>query len=123
MNLRLQAEQDLGDILENPNEFGWDIVVISPAGVELELTGFSNDISELIDPNTGQSVSGRSVSVALRMSNFSVLPKGIAETESKPWIVKFNDIKGTEHVFKVIQSNPDRGLGIITLILEKCNVS
>lgn len=126
MNLRQQAEADLGVILEdNSTGFGWPITLTDPSGSTGNgpLTGSSNDISQVVDPETGQVVSGRSASVALRVSSifgagFNALPVGIADSNSKPWLVTFDDINGNSHTFKVIQSNPDRGLGLVTCILE-----
>jgi len=129
VNLRELAEQDLGVILEDDiNGFGWSINLTNPQEIKTDdvidggLKGYSNDISQTIDPETGQVVSGRSASVSIRMStlllNGFTLPVGIANTTLKPWLVTFNDINGSSHTFKVAQSNPDRTLGIITLILE-----
>jgi hypothetical protein len=123
MGLRDLAEADLGRILEDSaTGFGYAIVLTDPAGVVLPITGFSNDIAQVIDPDTGQVVSGRLASVALRISTIIAaglsLPRGIANSKSKPWIVEFNDLLGNPHKFKVFQSNPDRGVGMITLILE-----
>lgn len=122
MSLRLQAESDLLGILENPLDFGWDITITDPAGTSANLIGFSNDISQLIDPDTGESVSGRLASVALRISSLTTaglgLPEGIADSAIKPWIIDFNDINGNSYKFKISKSNPDRALGIVTCILE-----
>lgn len=120
MNLRTLAENDLEFILEDSiNGFGWDITITNPSETSQALTGQSNDISQVIDPDTGQIVSGRSASVSIRRSSLTIgLPVGIADTSLKPWIVSFDDIGGTSHTFKVVQSNPDRTLGIITLLLE-----
>lgn len=125
MNLRTLAEQDLSFILEDKvNGFGWDITVTNPAGLSsTDLVGSSTDISQVIDPDTGEVVSGRSASVALRISSLVAvfgndLPEGIADTSGKPWLVTFNDINGNPFTFKVQQSNPDRTIGIITLLLE-----
>lgn len=125
MSLRALAEQDLGVILEgDAYGFRWPITVTDPAGLTDDtLYGFSDDISQVIDPDTGQLVSGRLASVALRTSTllaagFTELPRGVADSSSKPWIVAFNDINGTAHAFKVRQSNPDRALGMVTCILE-----
>tara|TARA_R100000388_G_scaffold63439_3_gene46356 strand:+ start:47 stop:226 length:180 start_codon:yes stop_codon:yes gene_type:complete len=46
------------------------------------------------------------------------LPKGIADTGSKPWVIQFDDIGGTPYKFKVSQSNPDRALGLVVCLLE-----
>lgn len=123
MGLRQLAETDLGLILEDSSTgFGWPITVTDPAGVIGELTGFSDDISQIIDPDTGQAVSGRLASVAIRISALTLkglgLPKGIADAGSKPWVVQFDDINGSPYKFKVSQSNPDRALGLVTLLLE-----
>lgn len=123
MGLRELAETDLGHILEDDvYGFGYPIKVTDPSGVVGLLTGFSNDISQLIDPETGQAVSGRLASIALRISSLACeglgLPKGIADTKSKPWIVEFTDINCNDHKFKVVHSNPDRTLGMVTCELE-----
>lgn len=124
MGLRQIAEADLAVILEDSDTgFGWPIVVTSPTGAVAALTGFGDDISQLIDPDTGQAVSGRLASVAIRNStllSFSgmTLPKGIADENSKPWTVEFDDINGNPWRFKVRESNPDRALGLTVCILE-----
>ena len=123
MSLRETVEADLGVILEDGiTGFGWPITVTDPSGTVGNLTGFSNDISELIDPDTGQAVSGRLASVALRISSLTTaglgLPEGIADSASKPWLIAFDDINGNAFTFKVQKSNPDRALGIVTCILE-----
>jgi hypothetical protein len=123
MSLRQLAEADLGVILEDSaTGFGWPISVTDPDGNVGSLTGFSDDIAQVIDPDTGQAVSGRLASVALRISSLAIagltLPRGIADTCSKPWVVEFNDINGNAFKFKVSQSNPDRALGLVTLLLE-----
>lgn len=122
MGLRTIAETDLGKILEDSTYgFGWSLTVTDPAGTAVPLTGFSNDISQVIDPDTGQPVSGRLASVAIRIGLLTDaglgLPVGIADSSSKPWLVQFNDINGNAYTFKVMNSNPDRALGLVTCIL------
>ncbi len=123
MGLRQIAEADLGLILEdNITGFGFSIIVTDPSGTVRPLTGFSDDIAQIIDPDTGQAVSGRLASVALRISSLTAaglgLPVGIADAAIKPWLVEFDDINGNPFKFKVAQSNPDRALGMVILILE-----
>lgn len=123
MNLREQAESDLSFILEDKeNGFGWDIVITDPAGTVGNLVGLSDDIAQMIDPDTGVAVSGRLASVAVRISSLTTeglaLPVGIASSSEKPWLVAFNDINGNPYSFKVQDSNPDRALGLVTCILE-----
>ena len=123
MGLRDIAEADLAVILEdNAVGPGWPITLTAPDGTTDALVGYSNDISQVIDPETGAIVSGRQASAALRISSilaagFTGLPVAIADRTSKPWLVGFDDINGSPHTFKVVQSNPDRTLGLVTLIL------
>lgn len=124
MNLRQQAESDLQYILgDSVTGFGWPITVTDPNGTSGQLTGATTDISQVVDPETGQVVSGRSASVAIRTASifgvgFNSLPVAVTDKNSKPWLVRFSDINGSSYTFKVIQSNPDRTLGIVTCILE-----
>jgi len=123
MSLRVEAEADLAFILEDEvYGFGYSITVTDPDGSVGDLTGFSNDISQVIDPDTGQAVSGRLASAALRISSLTAaglaLPVGIADTTGKPWLIQFDDINGNPFTFKVSQSNPDRALGVVICLLE-----
>lgn len=128
MGLRDVAQKDLGVILDG-DAFGfrWPITVTDPAGNSgtEQLYGFSNDISLVIDPDTGQAVSGRLATVAIRISALTAaglgLPVGIVDLNSKPWVVEFNDINGNAFTFKVNESNPDRAIGAIVCILETYN--
>ena len=120
MGLREIAEQDLGIILEDATTgFGFPITLTAPDGTDGAMTGFSDDIAQVIDPDTGQAVSGRLVSVAIRIGLITAtlpgkgLPVGIADSASKPWLVAFDDINGNPFTFKVAQSNPDRAIGLL----------
>ncbi len=123
MGLREIAEADLSVILaDNLCGFSWPITVTDPAGTSVSLGGFSDDISQIIDPDTGQAVSGRLASAALSISALTAaglgLPQGIADSGSKPWLVAFDDINGNPFTFKVSKSNPDRALGVVICLLE-----
>lgn len=124
MGLREIAEQDLGFILEGDAQgFRWPITVTDPDGnVSSGLYGFSDDIAQVIDPDTGQAVSGRLASVSLRISSLALqglgLPVGIVDASLKPWLVAFDDINGNAFTFKVQESNPDRTLGNVVCLLE-----
>lgn len=121
--LRAQAEADLGRILEDTtNGFGWPIKVTDPSGAVGQLTGFSTDISLMIDPETGQAVSGRTASATIRIALLSSeglgIPQGVADGAVKPWLVQFDDINGVAYTFKVKESIPDRAIGAVSCILE-----
>lgn len=123
MNIRALAERDLVATLEDSaNGFGWPITLTDPSGQTGAFIGRASDISQVIDPDTGQLVSGRLASITLRISALIAagfaLPRNIPDSALKPWVVAFNDINGNPHTFKVRQSDPDRALGVVTCILE-----
>ncbi len=123
MNLRVNAEADLAVILEDDVYGGaWPITVTNPLNVNACLTGYSSDITQLVDPDTGQIVSGRLAVVALRIKSLDCvglgIPEDVVDSTSKPWIIQFDDINGKPYKFKVSKSNPDRGSGVVTCILE-----
>mgnify|MGYP006987896169 CR=1 FL=1 len=102
--------------------FAWPIVVTNPDGRSVCLRGFSTDISDVIDLETGQLVSGRQAEVALPMAAVSKagleLPQHVASEAGKPWLMKFEDIEGSSHTFKVLRTAPDRTVGLILCYLE-----
>jgi hypothetical protein len=122
MGLRAQAAADLQAILEDGDGFGWPITIATPYGVEACLTGLSTDVSQTIDPETGQAISGRVASVALSLARLEALslgiPKGTADEATKPWRITFDDVLGHRCVFIVREAHPDRALGIVTCTLE-----
>ena len=123
MGLRELAEADNRIILNDGTfGFGYSIILTNPAGTVAPLTGFSNDISQVIDPDTGVAVSGRLATAALNINDIVAagleLPKGIADAGSKPWLIRFDDINGNAHTFKVSKSDPDRAIGMLICTLE-----
>lgn len=124
MGLRQQAELDLREIVSDTCDFGNDTISLtSPDKVAKSMTGFSTDIYQTVDPDTGLVVAGRTASVALPIakiydSGFTSLPRGVDEIDSAPWLVTFDDILGRTRTFKVQNSLPDREVGIVILILE-----
>lgn len=118
MSLRDIAEADLGIIVEDDvNGFGYPINITNPDGVKLPFVCLSNDIGQAIDPDTGQIVSGRFVSVAIRISTLTSvgfdLPYGVADSSVKPWVVEIDGVN-----FKVVNSDPDQTIGLLVCTLE-----
>ncbi len=123
MGLRQLAANDLAKIVEDDSTGpGYPIAVTNPAGLTVSMIGLSNDISQLIDPETGIAVSGRSVSVALVTSSLLTnglgMPSGISSALIKPWIVSFDDINGATFTFKISAVDPDRSIGLTMCLLE-----
>lgn len=123
MGLREQIAADTKAILEDQaSGFGYPITLTDPLGNTADLVGFSNDISQVIDPDTGTAVSGRAVECTLAIKSITdaglSLPQGIANVDEKPWTVSFTDINGNAGTFKVFESVPDRAMGTVILALE-----
>lgn len=123
MGLREQAAADARTILEDSAAgFGWPITVRDPNELSANVIGFSNDIAQTIDPQTGMVVTGRLASVSfsiatLQAAGFADLPRAKADKATYPWVVRFNDINGKPHTFSVLEATPDRALGIVTCTL------
>ena len=109
-------------ILTDTAGFAWSVVVTDPDGRSACLRGFSTDIADLIDPDTGQAVSGRQAEVAISMDSLKnaglTHPEYVASEDGKPWLVRFDDVQGASHTFKVMRSAPDRTVGLILCYLE-----
>lgn len=124
MSLRQLAEQDLSFTLEDSvSGFGWPVTLTDPSGFTgtSGLTGQAHDISQIIDPDTGTAISGRSSAFVLRTSSITAAgfsePVGVAASDVLPWLVTFDSINGASYTFKVEYADPDRVLGTITLVL------
>lgn len=119
MGLRAQAAADAKAILEDSTSgFGWPFVLTSPAGVVSSLVGYSTDVSESIDPETGQAVTGRRASVTVSLLSLPELPAVVHESTSRPWLVTVADAELVAATWKVADVRPDRALGVVVLLLE-----
>lgn len=122
MGLREQAVLDAQAIIEATAEFAVEVVLIDPAGTEHAIKGLPTDIGLSTDPETGQAVSLRRASIAfsmLRLDELELdLPAGIASSTQKPWRVRMTDARGKVQTFKVVETQPDRTLGVHVCFLE-----
>lgn len=123
MSLLDQARSDAATILDaGDDSFSVNVMVFEPSGYSRELPGMLNDIEQTVDPGTGEFISGRQVSIAFSMSlfgdfGFDGIPRGIDDGARKPWTITHEtDCHGVAK-YKVIKSNPDRTLKIVTCIL------
>ena len=110
MNLRTLAQADTALTLEGD---GVPMTLTAPDGVEYPVTGAHVDIGQTVDPDTGVMVSGRSASAAVRIAALPVIPRGMAESSGRPWLLVVDGLK-----YKIAHSNPDRSLGVVVLLLE-----
>lgn len=79
--------------------------------------GWWQDIAQTVDPKTGEVLTGRLVTVTLATEGLSAIPRAIADSAMKPWLVSFDGV-----VYKVAESTPDTSLGTVTCVLERYNV-
>lgn len=119
MGLREQAALDAQAILQDSAMgFGWPLLLTSPLGDSTELTGYTTDVAQTIDPETGQAVAGRRASVAVSLKSLSEMPRAEASQLRKPWTVTYADSEGVASKWKVIEVLPDRALSVVVLLLE-----
>ncbi len=128
MSLVDQAALDLATTLSSPQDFGVPFTLTDPDGFTgtEQLYGAAGDIGALIDPDTGQGVSGRHGYLAVAQSallaaGFTDIPQGIEDLNSLPWVVGFQGIGFALQKYKVKTSMPDRKLPIILMELEFWN--
>jgi hypothetical protein len=122
VSLRQQAAADLRLIVEDPGGFGTPITVTSPDGVTAVLVGNAADIDVTIDPETGQAVKGRKITVALTLASLAAaglgIPSGTEDGTVKPWLVTYADALGATRTYKVAEALPDRELPLVVCVLE-----
>lgn len=118
MNLRDIAEQDLEMILEDHLQgFAYNIILTDLDGRTDSFKGQSGDIHFLIDPETGQGISGRFAHISIRIKSILNSSAGFLTLPVKGWKVSFNDLYENTYNFIIIEARPDRTLGIITCML------
>jgi len=108
------------DLRKIIDDYGEDITITSPDGIEAPFHGRTQDIFLTVDPGTGMPVSGRQCAVsihsfALAEAGFSAI-KAVAS--GRPWLVRWTNPTGVAVVLKVVEVNPDQCLGSIVLKLE-----
>ena len=111
MSLITRNEEFLERSLEDPEAFGWEFTLTNPLGESQVITGQARHINMLIDMDTGADVQQEQASVVPRLSTITIgEPK-------KGWLVDVKDTNGNEYNCYVVESFPDRTMGIIVLKL------
>jgi hypothetical protein len=124
MGLRSQAAADVKAILENTDDFGVAITLTDPAGVDTVLTGFTGDITSVIDPDSGAIVKGRRLHVTLHLESLPAGPRPEVANDitAKPWTVSFARVVGAVVTkYLVNGTHPDDSMGTIVLDLGDWN--
>lgn len=120
MSLRDQALADAQFALENASDFGQDINLIAPDGTVTPMRGYTGDITELIEPDSGQIVTGRSIHVMLFINSLPPGPRpvGIQDLNGIPWRVSFPNISSkVVKSYGVRATQPDDAMGTLSLEL------
>jgi hypothetical protein len=73
-NLRAISERYLEKTLENPKRFGTPYTLIDPQDALHEVTGTVGDISVLLNPSTGETIQGRTITATCLMKRLPVPP-------------------------------------------------
>ena len=121
------AEADLALTLEDEeNGFGWPCAVTNPSGTTENFFVQSGDIHMLLETDADIPVSNRTAHVAVRIASLTArgfdIPRADPDETKNPWIFEFDDINGNVRKFTVSNSEPDRALGVVMIILELIKV-
>jgi hypothetical protein len=99
MGIREQAQADMGRILGDPEGPGTPFELIDTDGLVYPVAGTYGDIGLLIDPATGTAVQGQTITAAYPMA---LLAEHTDNKPEKGWKVKVTDLKGGEHLLRII---------------------
>lgn len=113
MSFVTRSEAFLARSLEDVSAWGVAITLTNPAGTVQELTGQARHISMLLDIESGQEVREEQASVTLRLSSITI------GEPVKNWKVSVKDSAGDTLSAYVVESFPDRTLGITVLKLGR----
>ena len=122
MSLLDRVQKDSQRIM-NSNRFGFStaLVLTAPDGVAHGLNGIVSVIHNLIDPDTGQPVSGFLATVSLNTLDLQQsaidMPYGEMDEQERPWTVDTTLVGGVEILTKVIRVAPDKTNGNILIDL------
>lgn len=112
MDVRAQAESDLGEILETDGMEG-GVTLTDPDETEYPVNCLYFRVGVDIDPETGALIPGNKSAVLIRLSE---LGEGILPAEG--WTVQTTDVTGATVTGKVNYAALDRTLGTALLILR-----
>ena len=128
MNLREQAELDLGLTLEDDVfGFGVECQIEDPAGTSDTFIVQSGDIHQLLETDTGVPVNNKTAHVSIRIQ--SLLDKAFGLPQRQPdesgniWQFTFKDSNGISRKFTIAETLPDKTLGVISVILESLKIA
>lgn len=122
MSLIDRVQRDAQRIM-NSERFGFSnsITLTEPNGTTHGLKGILQIIHNLIDPDTGQPVSGFLATVSLNALDLQAgsidIPFGEMSTSARPWTVESVNVLGNTILTKVVRVAPDETNGNIVIDL------
>jgi len=122
MSLLDRVQKDAQRIMNSQRcGFGSPIILTDPDSVAYNLTGIVSVIHNLIDPDTGQPVSGFLATVSLNALDLQdkgiELPYGEMSMDRRPWTVETTVVGGATLLTKVVRVAPDETNGNILIDL------
>lgn len=118
MGLLERMRKDAQKIM-NSDKFGFstDITLVEPDGTEHSFKSIISVIHNLIDPDTGQPVSGYLATASINRLDLNdlglTLPEGESSELERPWLVRETNIDGVVVTYKLVRAAPDEANGNI----------
>lgn len=97
--------------------FSTEVTLITPDGVRYPFKSIIAVIHNLVDPDTGQPVSGYLATASINRLDLNAksiaLPEGEMSELRRPWLVSEINIDGIEVTYKITRAAPDEANGNI----------
>jgi len=104
-NLRAISERYMEKTLENPKRFGTPYTLIDPQDTRYNVTGTVGDISVLLEPATGETINGRTITTTCLMKRLPVPPR-------RGWRAQLPELSGKIQELFVQGVLPDHTAGL-----------
>lgn len=122
MSLFDDAAIELREIIND--DLGATVVctITSPDDVFYSFNCCMSDISQTLDVNTRERISGRRIEISVSMLDLAEVGfesiRGVEKKTEKPWRVEFNNVISKEGTYKIVETAPDSSLGIVVIHME-----
>ena len=118
MSLMDRLQKDAQRIMNSSRAgFSIDIVLTLPSGIEHSIKSIVSIIHNLIDPDTGQPVSGFFATASINSLDLLTLevelPEGEMDSNKRPWTITATNVLGVSQLMKIVRVSPDETNGNI----------
>jgi len=122
MSLQDSAANFVRSILENKDQFGIEMTVTDPSGVQAQITGIPTDIHQSIDPQTGLLVASRTLCVSMPLAafdeKFGKRPEGVSARGRRQWLVELKLPTMPAAVKYAVEGTRPDAIGIVLCFLQ-----